>query len=124
MTKEERERLKRFVPMREMPILIEGERPGETVLTAEGKIEKRVLPPVEEWKDVAIGNMTITDRDELWGHNIYCNKCGTYFQARAKKDEEEWNVKNVFNFCPGCGSHLVDRRNKKTVEQIKKILED
>ena len=104
----------------EMPILIEGERPGETVLTADGKIEKRVLPPLAKWKDVKIGNMTILDKEEYWGHQIYCNKCDTFFQAMTYSEAK---LTDVFNYCPGCGCHLVDRRDKKTVAKIKKILE-
>lgn len=123
MNQEERERIKRLAPLVEMPILIEGERPGETVLTAEGKIEKRVLPPLEKWKDVEIGNMTILDKDELWGHTIYCKKCETTFQA-LNYDVDGNRTVNVYNFCPGCGCELVDRSDEKTVEQIKKILED
>ena len=114
---------KRRWVMDEMPILREGERPGRTVLTAEGKIEKRKLPPMIRWKNKTIGNMTICDKDELWGHDIICNKCGTLFQAFTK-DIDGYSTVNIFNFCPGCGCELVDRSDEKTVEQIKKILEE
>ena len=101
MTKEEREEKKRVLYpfLFERPILIEGERPGETVLTAEGKIEKRVLPPVEEWEDEELENMTILDKNEFYDHVTRCRHCGTEFIAYE-------NDETVRNFCPGCGKKM------------------
>ena len=85
--------------MSDMPILIEGERPGETVLTAEGKIEKRELPPLEEWQDEELEHMTILDKDEMWDHVTKCRRCGTEFIAILENE-------SVRSFCPGCGQKL------------------
>lgn len=98
LSQEELERLKRMV--HESPILVEGERPGETVLTEDGKIEKRVLPPLEEWEDEELEDMTILDKDEFYDHVTRCRHCGTEFIAYE-------NHESVRNFCPGCGKKLV-----------------
>ena len=86
--------------MDEMPVLVEGERPGETVLTAEGKIEKRELPPLEEWKDEEMENAVILDKDEFYDHVTRCKNCGTEFIAYDNKNE------TIRNYCPGCGNEL------------------
>lgn len=90
---------KNLMERRDMPLLVEGERPGETVLTADGKIEKRVLQQLEEWKDEELENMTILDKDEFYDHVTRCRHCGTEFIAYDDRDL-------VRNFCPGCGKEL------------------
>ena len=100
MTKEEREEKKRF-PIPEHIILVEGERPGETVITADGKIEKRTLPPLEEWEDEEHEGMTILDKDEFYDHVTKCRSCGTQFIAFS----DDYKI-SVRNFCPGCGQKL------------------
>ena len=49
----------------------------------------------------------LAGREEYWGFETICKKCGTRFQAYDKE------LKNyVRNFCPGCGKQLVGTDRK------------
>lgn len=91
--------MKRWMPYHNQIQLVEGEVPMDkggfrTVVPEQKK------PPYEGYETE---NYVVLGKEEYWGYEYKCKRCGVRFMAYGNK------ANPVVNFCPGCGKKLQER---------------
>lgn len=57
-------------------------------------------PDYKDPEEIETDTFFVSGKEEYYGYETVCRKCGTRFQAR---NEESTTIRN---YCPGCGEKL------------------